>query len=56
MLKGSFGVSEQPETIKDIETNKKLTDLLKLTRIIFKPKGIVIVFRQKFSIFFNKNH
>ena len=43
MLKGSLGVSEQPVTIKDIEINKKLTDLLKLLRIIFKPKGIVII-------------
>jgi hypothetical protein len=32
-----LGASEQPVTIKDIEINKKLTDLLKLLRIIFKP-------------------
>ena len=38
-----MGGSEQPVTIKDIEINKKLTDLLKLLRIIFKPKGMVIV-------------
>ena len=41
MLSGSFGVSEQPVTIKDIEINKKLTDLLKLLRIIFKPMGYI---------------
>jgi hypothetical protein len=38
MPNGSLGASEQPATIKDIEINKKLTDLLKLLRIIFKPK------------------
>jgi hypothetical protein len=43
MLRDSFGASEQPVTIKDIEINKKLIDLLKLTRIIFKPKGTVFI-------------
>jgi hypothetical protein len=43
MTSGSLGVSEQPVTIKVIEINKKLIDLLKLTRVILKPKGIVII-------------
>ena len=51
MLRGYFGVSEQPVTIKDIEINKKLTDLLKLLRIIFKPKDIVIIIKNIIAFF-----
>ena len=46
-----MGVSEQPVTIKDIEINKKLIDLLKLTRVIFKPKGIVIILAGLYHFF-----
>ena len=56
MLSGSVGVSEQPVTIKDIEINKILIDLLKLTRIIFKPKGSVFYFGRYYTIIFYENH
>jgi hypothetical protein len=41
MFSGSFGVSEQAVIIKEIDSNKNLTESLKLTRIIFKPNYIV---------------
>ena len=56
MVKGSLGVSEQPVTIKDIEINKKLIDLLKLTCVILLGLKYMLLFWRDYTIFFDENH
>jgi hypothetical protein len=54
MVKGSLGVSEQPVTIKDIEINKKLIDLIKLTRVIFLGLSVCYYFGRIIPFFLMK--